>query len=337
MRYIGVDLHQNSFTVAYQKQRGKTRTEEYGIKEVWEFRKKLRKTDEVAVEATGNTRYFVDEIKERVKKVVVVDADKIEVMRKSVKKPDKHDARTLAFYLRKDILPEARMKEKARAEIHSLVQTRDRLVKLRTVLINKLHNICNGYGIKMKKESFGSKVGLERVRQLRLGKTVEIEVEVVVEQIFSLNEGIRKLEEELKERGRSLEGFENLKSIKGIGERSASILLSVIGDVKDFTGEDKLSAYFGIVPWVRNSNEREHHGRITRRGSKNGRITLVQCTLIAKRYSAYLQKFYEGIQRRRGSGKAIIATARKFLGIIYKILKNDWVFEDFPDFVLASN
>ncbi|HKQ07069.1 MAG TPA: IS110 family transposase, partial [Blastocatellia bacterium] len=33
---------------------------------------------------------------------------------------------------------------------------------------------------------------------------------------------------------------------------------------------------------------------------------------------------------------AIIATARKFLGIIYRTLKNDWVFEDFPNFVLAE-
>jgi transposase len=337
MRYIGVDLHQNSFTVAYQNQRGKNRTEEYGIKEIAEFRKRLRRVDEVAVEATGNTRYFVDEIKERVKKVVVVDPNKFEVIRKSVKKTDKHDARTLAYYLSKDMLPEARMKDKEQAQIHSLVQTRDRLVKLRTALMNKLHNICNGYGIKLKKESLGSEVGLRRMLELNLEPTVKLEVEVVVEQIRSLNKGIKKLEEELKNRGKGMEGYKNLNSIKGIGEKSATILLSVIGNVKDFKHEDKLSAYFGIVPRVRNSNETEHHGRITKRGTKIGRTTLVQCTLIAKRYSPYLQKHYERIKHRRGGGKAIIATSRKFLGIIYKTLKNDWVFEDFPNFVLASN
>jgi len=30
------------------------------------------------------------------------------------------------------------------------------------------------------------------------------------------------------------------------------------------------------------------------------------------------------------------ALARKFLGIIYKTLKNNWVFEDFPNFVLVK-
>jgi len=41
-------------------------------------------------------------------------------------------------------------------------------------------------------------------------------------------------------------------------------------------------------------------------------------------------------QRRRGGGKANLALARKFLGVIYHTLKNNWVFEDFPNFVLAS-
>jgi hypothetical protein len=67
-----------------------------------------------------------------------------------------------------------------------------------------------------------------------------------------------------------------------------------------------------------------------------GRTTLIQCALIAQRYSPYLKKYYEKIKNRRGTGKAIVALARKFLGIIYRTLKNNWVFEDFPNFVLAK-
>ena len=35
-------------------------------------------------------------------------------------------------------------------------------------------------------------------------------------------------------------------------------------------------------------------------------------------------------------GKAIIALAKKFLGVIYNTLKNNWIFADFPNFVLAE-
>ena len=62
----------------------------------------------------------------------------------------------------------------------------------------------------------------------------------------------------------------------------------------------------------------------------------MQSALIAANYSPYLKKFYERVKARRGAGKAIIALARKFLGIIYRTLKNNWVFEDFPNFVLAE-
>ena len=54
------------------------------------------------------------------------------------------------------------------------------------------------------------------------------------------------------------------------------------------------------------------------------------------RYSPYLAKFYHKIQARRGTGKAIIALAKKFLGVIYNTLKNNWIFADFPNFVLAE-
>ncbi len=160
---------------------------------------------------------------------------------------------------------------------------------------------------------------------------------MLVTQIRSLSVSIKGLDKKLVEIGSRLKGHKNLTSIKGIGERSAAILLSAIGDINDFADEGKLSAYFGIVPRVSNSNETQRSGRITKRGTKIGRTTLVQCTLVAIRYSDYLRRFYEKIKRKKGSGKAIIATARKLLGIIYNTLKNDWVFEDFGNFVLVSH
>ena len=114
------------------------------------------------------------------------------------------------------------------------------------------------------------------------------------------------------------------------------MFLSGIGNVDDFEDADKLAAYLGIVPRVSQSNETDNRGRITKRGNKLMRTTLVQCTLIAIRYSSYLNAFYRRIRDRRGAGKAIIATARKLLRIIYDTLKNGWIFEDFSAFKIAS-
>jgi len=121
-----------------------------------------------------------------------------------------------------------------------------------------------------------------------------------------------------------------------MGERSTAILPSAIGDSNDFGSESKLVAYFGIVPRVSHSDETQRHGRITKQGNKLPRTTLVQCTLIAIQYSPYLIRFYERIKSKKGSRKAIIATAKKLLGVIYKTFKNNWFFEDSAHFVLAK-
>jgi transposase len=336
MSYLGVDLHSNSFTVCYRNSKAKERIETYQTVNIAQFRKTLRRHDELAVEATGNTAWFIEQIKQRVLRIIVVDPHQFKVIRKSVKKTDKHDAKTLAFFLSKDMLPEARMRSKENAQLHSLAGTRDKLVKQRTALINKIHNVLISHGLKYKKETLSTEKNLKIVLSFNWDVIVRVELEVLAEQIRCLTKSISKLDEQMSEHGRNLKGHKNLSSIKGIGERSATILLSVIDDVNDFADEDKLAAYFGIVPTVSDSNKMVRHGRITKNGSKIGRTTLVQCTLVAKRYSPYLCRYYERIKRRRGSGKAIIATARKFLGIIYQTLKNDWIFEDFPNFVIAN-
>ena len=337
MSYLGVDLHTNSFTVCRRTKQGKSSIRTFQIGRIADFRKTLRKRDLLAVEATGNTAWFVSQVTDRVKKVTVVNPFQFEVIRRSVKKTDKNDSTTLALFLSKDMLPEARMKTKENSQLHSLAITRDKLVKQRTALINKIHNVLNSYGIKFKKESLGSEKGLSAVWAYKWDIIVKIELEVLVEQIRSLNKSIKTLDKEMTGHGQKLKGHKSLTSIKGIAGRSATVLLTVIGDINDFADENKLAAYFGIVPRVSDSNETVRHGRITKHGSKLGRTTLVQCTLVAKRYSPYLREYYERIKSRRGSGKAIIATARKFLGIIYNTLKNGWVFEDFPNFVIANS
>ncbi len=335
-RYIGVDLHTNCFTACVVDGRAKQTFRDYKLAEIAQFVARLRSRDQVAVEATGNTRFFCDQLAGKVQRVAVVNPRAFEVVKRSASKTDKRDAANLALFLSKELLPEARKKDKGQAALTSLVQTRDKLVKQRTALINKLHALEVSHGRQMYKERCASEAGLESVLADRWETVERVEVEVIVAQVRSLNAGIKRLEGEITEQESKLEGHQNLTSIKGIGRTSATILLSVIGDIADFDSEAKLASYFGIVPSVRQSNETRHTGRITKGGSKLGRTTLVQCTLVAIRYSPYLKKYYDRLKARRGAGKAIIATARKLLGIIYQTLKNKWVFVDFPNFVLAK-
>src|ERR1051325_3832745 len=320
-RHIGIDLHRNQFTCCVRLENGRNYLSDWKLEDLPRFTKKLRPSDQIAVEVTGNTRLFHEAVAPYVKRVVAVDPNQFKVISHSVKKTDPNDARNLALYLEKDLLPEVRMKNKTQAQLASLTQTRDTLVKLRTALKNKINNILSAHGINLQKEALSSDKKLNEVLAMKFDPMIGIELKVIVEQIRSLNQSIAELEKTIADEGSKLEGHKNLTSIKGIGPLTGSILLSVIGDINDFADEGKLAAYFGIVPRVSKSNETEHTGRITKRGNKLGRTALVQCALIAQRYSPYLKRHYEQVKARRGTGKAIIALARKLLGIIYRTLK----------------
>jgi transposase len=95
-------------------------------------------------------------------------------------------------------------------------------------------------------------------------------------------------------------------------------------------------SYLGLVPRVDQSNAVVKYGAITKRGNTLGRTAPVQCSLIAIRFSPYLRAFYDKIKTAKGSGKAIIATSRKLLGIVYQTLKNDCFFEDSPAFAIRA-
>ena len=205
------------------------------------------------------------------------------------------------------------------------------------MLLNKIHAMFVRRGTKLKKEGLASK---KRLRELDLSQFTpleQIELAVLRDQALSQTETVSRLDKVIEETAATMDGFEELTSIRGIGPRSAAVLLAGIGNVEDFPDADKLAAYVGIVPKVSNSNETQHHGRITKRGNKLMHTTLVQCTLVAIRYSGYLNCHYQRIKERRGVGKAIIATARKLLSIIYDTLKNGWVFDDFPNFKIKQN
>ena len=110
-RYIGIDLHRNCFTACVRLENGRNYLSEWKLEELPRFIKKLRASDEIAVEMTGNTRSFHQAVAPHVARVVAVDPNQFKVISQSVKKTDPHDARNLALYLAKDLLPEVRMKE----------------------------------------------------------------------------------------------------------------------------------------------------------------------------------------------------------------------------------
>lgn len=337
MRHLGVDLHSNNLVVCYLAATGEQSFAKFALSEIGRFREQLLETDVVAVEATANSRWFIKQIKPAVAQVELVNPRQFEVIAKSVKKTDRADAGLLAEFSSKQMLPTVRQKTDEQAEVQSLCSLRANLVEMRTALFNRMHAIVIGSGRQETKRSVKSSLGRKRLLAQDWSGLERVQLEIMSGQIEELDKAIDKAEEAIAEAGEKQSGYQNLLSIKGIGAQSAALLTAVIGNIADFSSENKLASYLGVVPSVSNSNKSVKHGRITKHGNKAARTALVQCALVAKKFSEYLKQFYENIKERRGAGKAKIALARKFLVVIYHTLKNNWIFTDFTKFEKAES
>jgi transposase len=122
--------------------------------------------------------------------------------------------------------------------------------------------------------------------------------------------------------------IEQLSSVPGVGSVSAAAVAAELGEVKRFSGEKEVCSYCGIVPPLRQSGKKRWNGHITKHGSKWLRRILIQCALAASRVrgESRFKQFYLRVKARRGHGVAIVALARKMLGVMYHLLVSGEMF-----------
>ena len=166
--YIGVDLHKTQFTVH-------VRTEEmieslneikmYPTTEAGyaEFTKRIRVYKEtgavvkLAVESTGNTKYFKNQMEKAGAEVKVVNTVKFKVINESVSKTDKHDAATLSEFLKDYKLPESYLCSKETENLRRLIKSRERLVRAQVGQKNEIHALLVSMGLADEARSLQSK------------------------------------------------------------------------------------------------------------------------------------------------------------------------------------
>lgn len=331
MRYIGVDLHTTQLTVCYMDELGNERIEMFKIDLVDKFISSLDATDKVAFEATGNSLFLYKKLFPILgdSNITVVNTCKFKLISKSVKKTDKNDSRLLAEYLSKDMLPKARIKDEFNLRVYGLIETRDNLVKVIVSFKNQIHNIFVQHGIKLTARRVANEKNLTKLlEEYEFDEATMFHLDLAKRAIIQNDNLACEIEAKLSELKDQMEQIENLTSICGIGLKSAMGIKAVIGDISNFENEDKLVAYAGLCPRVHNSNETVSHGRITKMGNKLIRKLLVQCAWVSIRYNPIMKAQYEKLRKRKPSGVAIIAIARKLLVQIYFTLKYNWYFTD---------
>ena len=335
MRHIGVDLHKTNFVACLIETDDTQRLETYPLTRdgLSRYKRRLKRADELAVEATQNVHYFYDQVKARVARVAVVDTYRFGVVAKSKKKTDKADASALARFLKLGWLPEVPVPSEEVRTLRQLLQARETLVSMRTKLKNMAHAAFSRNGVALTRAAFASATSRARLASREDLPAADLLVlGVVLRQIEQLDAEVKKIEGEVTRLGRTLKGLRRLLQVHGLNLLSAISLLAEVGDITFFETSKQLVSYAGLATSTRQSSETTRHGGITKRGRKRLRTVCIQAVLaMVNRTDTPLMSFYQKKKREKGAGKAICATARKLLRIIFVLLKKGldyWYLED---------
>lgn len=331
-RYIGIDLHTDNFFVCYYQNDEVKKEQKYLLNNqgIADFVETLSKKDWVAFESTANSYFFKERIERYVSKVKVISPYDFAIIGKSTKKTDIIDAQKIAYFLSKDLIPEARLKSYFSQQIISLIHTRNLIVKYRTSINNKTFGILVRHGIKLQKSKLIWSNSYEKYVFCHPWSGVTAyELQTISSEVLRTNEKIKAVTKEIAEYSMELNGYQNIQTIPGIGALSASIILCSIDGIENFADANKLASFFGLVPKVSKSNKKTRKSRITKKGSKIARRTIISCTWQTIRYDDYLNNYYNRIKEKSNSKAAAVATSRKLLYIIFWVLKNNSNYESF--------
>jgi len=337
---VGVDLHKTQFTVCV-RYNGEEKFDQYSTTEEG-YADFLSKATEwqtigeevrVGVESTGNTRYFKNRMEVAGIGVTVVNPMKFKVVNESVNKTDKRDASTIAEFLEANMLPESKLCSRESEQLRRLLKVRTMLVKTVTVIKNQIHALLLSEGLPdVKSAALQSKKGRKETLNALNQCINGLVAQPLLEMIDRLEENVNSIEKQLRILVKGDRTVELLMTIPGCGEICAWTIRAYTDDIKRFANPKKYASFAGLAPWVQNSNETIRHGRITKRGPKELRTALVQVVMGLRRMKAktitwHMIKRYDLIKQSKGSGKAIIATARKIAVIIWHMLTREEMFQ----------
>ncbi len=325
MRVIGMDIHR-VFAEAVALLDGKTtrlgrvdmrrdRLEEFA-------RSTLTHDDHVVVEATGNAAAVAEVLAPHVGRVVIANPKQVRLIAHARIKTDAIDAAVLAKLYASGFLPEVWVPDERTGALRRQVSRREQLVRQRTRIKNIVQSILHAHLVPPcpHADPFGHSGRAWLALQV-LPEDERQAVERHVRTLDRLLEDLRVVERDIARHALEDGAVRRLMTIPGIDMIVAVGLAAAIGDVARFASAEKLVAYLGLNPSVRQSGEGPaRHGRIAKQGRGQARGLLVEAAWAAARAPGPLKAFFGRVSSRRGQHVAAVATARKLAVLAWRLL-----------------
>jgi transposase len=291
--------------------------------------RRLPPRTKIAVEATGAWWWFVEQARDLGHEVFLSHPKQTKAIAAARLKSDRVDALMLARLLKADLLPTVWIPREPERHTRELLAHRARLGRARTAVINELHALYAKRNLALR--------GMVWLRAqpapVHLPDLTGYAPRIVEEDVALLrllNAQMRGVDQELRALADADPQAKRLMTIPGVGPTTAVAVSCWVGEIRRFVTAKKLASYFGLAPRVRQSAERARRGRISKEGSRMVRWLLVQAALSGIRLAhGPSRRQYRAVLQRRGRDIARVAAARRLVGVMFHLLKDEITYAEF--------
>jgi len=264
--------------------------------------------------------------------LLVAHPGQLRLIFRSKNKNDRNDAERLAKLLYLGETPTVHVPSLEVRTWRELINCRSQVIAKRTRAKNTVRSLLRSAGvIPPKQPGLWTKAGLVWLRQLELPTaSQQLRRDLLLEEIETLIRQVRRIEHELNHQALQTSVVAQLRSIPGVGARTAEAVAAFVDDPNRFRHAKAVGRYFGLVPSQDQSGDRNRLGHITREGAPVVRQLVAEAAWQAQRRSPTIRAFFERAQRGDPQRKkiALVATAHYLVRVMWAMLKRGTVWQE---------
>lgn len=326
IKVLGIDLAKNKFELCGVDDVGKVVLRKTLSRfKLTEFVQKLPLCL-IGMEACGGAHYWGRKFQSFGHTVKLMNPAYVKAYVKT-NKNDRNDAEGICEAVSRPTMRFVAVKSVEQQDIQSIHRVRSGLVRRRTVLANQIRGLLAEYGIVIAQ---GISVLFRTLPHIledaENGLTVLMR-ELIADaqiQLQAVNDQVKSYTKKLKQLCSQSEVCTRLKEIPGVGELSATALVSSIGDAKLFKNGRQLAAWLGLVPKQKSSGNKQILLGISKRGDAYLRQLLIQGAQALLRHAANkIDKhslWLKQLIARVGKNKTAVALANKNARMVWALM-----------------
>lgn len=245
-------------------------------------------------------------------------------------KNDKIDARKLCEHLQSKKMKGIYIPELHWEHGRSLVRARSRIVSNQTRCKNRIWQLLHFSGLSLPKNydagQYWSKNFIQELEKIACdSKALKTTLGLYIKDYTKTKDLLLEATRAIRHLCRQPEyqwAIALLRSIHGIGEINAAVILFELQDIRRFKHLDNLCNYAGLVPDTGDSGDTRITKGITHRANYYLRTALVESSWCVIRKDPALLMKYKEYCKKMNKNKAIIRIAKHLLSRINYVLKN---------------